>query len=155
VDIKLGNKYPSTALSNLAPHPFVFEEVECASMEGFLQGLKFKDPEMQKHICTLAGVKAKKSGAKKNWQRTQTLWWKGQPIPRDSQEYQDLLDRAYWALYTQNSKARAALLATRDATLTHSIGRSKASETVLTKTEFISRLHEIRRHLQTEDFVEY
>ena len=45
MDIKSGNKYPSGALSNFAPHPFVLDGNEVNSMEGFLQGLKFKSRE--------------------------------------------------------------------------------------------------------------
>jgi predicted NAD-dependent protein-ADP-ribosyltransferase YbiA (DUF1768 family) len=140
MDIKSGNKYPSRALSNFAPHPFVLDGVQCASMEGFLQALKFKNPEMQKHICSLVGFAAKRAGSKKNWQRDQTLYWKGVPIKRDSDEYQCLLDAAYSAMFSQNEKAAKALLATGDATLTHSIGRSNKNETVLTAQEFCSRL---------------
>ena len=153
MDIKSGSGYQSSALSNFAPHPFTFRGVECASMEGFLQGLKFENPEMQRHICTLVGIAAKRAGAKKNWQSKQTLYWQGVPIGRDSQEYQQLLDEAFETLYTTNEKAKKALLATRSATLTHSIGRTKVSETVLTKKEFCSRLTKIRRKLQTDDFL--
>jgi hypothetical protein len=123
-------------------------------MEGFLQSLKFKDPEMQSHICTLTGKAAKRAGAKKKWFKTQTLYWRGEPIKRDSEEYQDLLDRAYTAMFSQNEKAQKALLATKSATLTHSIGRRKINETVLTQQEFCSRLTDIRRYLQTKDFIE-
>lgn len=152
MEIKSGNSYPAGALSNFAPHPFELDGVEINSMEGFLQSLKFKEPAMQVEICKLVGAKAKRSGANKNWQRDQTLYWQGTAYKRDSQEYQDLLDRAYLAMFSQNSKARKALLATLNAKLTHSIGRSKISETVLTKKEFCSRLMQIRLHLQTQDF---
>jgi predicted NAD-dependent protein-ADP-ribosyltransferase YbiA (DUF1768 family) len=155
MDIKSGKTYPSKALSNFAPHPFVFDGIECNSMEGFLQSLKFENPEMQKHICTLVGFKAKKAGSKKNWQRTQTLYWRGMPYKRDSREYQELLDMAYDALFRQNKKAKNALLATGNANLTHSIGRNRKSETVLTQQEFCSRLMKIRKQLQTEDVLEY
>ena len=151
MDIKSGSSYPAGALSNFAPHPFTFDGVEIASMEGFLQSLKFKDADMQEHICTLVGAKAKRSGAKKNWQREQTLWWRGNPIKRDSDEYQELLDNVYEAMFTQNEKARKALLASRDANLTHSIGRTKISETVLTKTEFCRRLMKIRSRIRHEE----
>jgi hypothetical protein len=124
-------------------------------MEGFLQALKFKNPDMQKHICTLVGFAAKKAGSGKNWQRDQTLYWKDKAIKRDSAEYQELLDGAYWALFSQNEKARKALLATGDANLTHSIGRNKKSETVLTKQEFCSRLMDIRFKLKNTDILEY
>ncbi len=58
MDIGSGTGYPSASLSNFAPHAFVIDGVECASMEGFLQSLKFQDPEMQKHVCTLVDKKS-------------------------------------------------------------------------------------------------
>ena len=155
MDIKAGNPYPAGALSNFAPHPFVFRDVQVSSMEGFLQSLKFKEPDMQKHICTLVGKKAKYTGKNKPWYKTQTLWWNGNPIKRDSQEYQDLLDEAYNAMFDQNEKARKALLATGNAVLKHSIGRRKINETVLTQKEFCSRLTDIRDRIHLEQFVEF
>lgn len=153
VDIRAGTS--SGALSNFAARPFVFRGVECNSMEGLLQSLKFKEPEMQKHICTLVGKKAKFSGKNKNWQRTQILYWQGQEIKRDSQEYQELLDEAFETLFTQNEKAKAALLATGNATLRHSIGKRKINETVLTEREFCSRLTELRKRLIAEQFMDF
>ena len=155
MDIKAGNKYPAGALSNFAPHPFILDGVQCNSIEGWLQSLKFKEPEMQEHICTLVGLKAKRAGKGKNWQRTQTLYWRGQPIKRDSDEYQDILDRAYVAMFTQNQKARKALLATGSAKLTHSIGWHKENETVLTKREFCSRLMNIREEFRMSNFMRF
>ena len=143
MNIGSGNAYPSNALSNFAPHPFVIDGIECNSMEGFLQSLKFESEDMQKYVCTLVGYGAKKKGAKKNWQQSQTLYWKGKEIKRSSQAYQDLLDKAYTALY-QNDKFKAALLASGKATLTHSIGRNKETETILTVREFCSRLTKLR-----------
>ena len=147
MDIGSGTGWPSAALSNFTPHPFVIDGVECASMEGFLQSLKFKEPDMQVEVCKLVGKAAKFKGKKKKWWRTQTLYWQGQEVKRDSQEYQDLLDRAFDAL-AQNTGFQKALLATGKATLTHSIGKSKIQETVLTKQEFCSRLMKIREKLQ-------
>lgn len=147
MDIGSGTGWPSAALSNFTPHPFIIDGVECASMEGFLQSLKFKEPDMQVEVCKLVGKAAKFKGKKKKWWRTQTLYWQGQEFKRDSQEYQDLLDRAFDAL-AQNTGFQKALLATGKATLTHSIGKSKEQETVLTKQEFCSRLTKIRDNLQ-------
>lgn len=147
MDIKSGAGYPASALSNFAPHGFTVRGVDCASMEGFLQSLKFKNPDMQREVCKLVGKVAKARGAKKNWQRTQTLYWQGEPIQRSSTGYQDLLDDAYMALMC-NTKFQKALLSTGNATLKHSIGRKKASETVLTVQEFCGRLTDIRDHLQ-------
>ena len=147
MDIGSGSGFPSAALSNFAPHPFVIDGVECNSMEGFLQSLKFKDPAMQVEVCKLVGKAAKFKGKKKKWWKTQTLFWQGREFKRDSQEYQDLLDRAFDAL-AENASFQKALLATGKATLTHTIGKTNASETVLTRAEFCSRLLKIRARLQ-------
>ena len=68
---------------------------------------------------------------------------------RSSQEYQDLLDRAFDAL-SENKSFQKALIASGKSVLTHEIGKSKESETVLTKREFISRLNKIRERLLKE-----
>lgn len=65
MDIGSGAPWPSCALSNFAPHEFVIDGIRCSSMEGFLQSLKFKSPEMQEHVCTLVGKAAKFKGKKK------------------------------------------------------------------------------------------
>ena len=149
MDIGSGSGFPSAALSNFAPHPFVFDGVECNSMEGLLQSFKFSNPEMQREVCKLVGKQAKFKGKKKKWFKTQTLFWQGEEFKRDSEAYQELLDRAFDALST-NEGFKRALLATGNSTLTHSIGKTKQSETVLTRTEFCSRLTAIRERLQCE-----
>jgi predicted NAD-dependent protein-ADP-ribosyltransferase YbiA (DUF1768 family) len=143
MDIGSGNTYPANALSNFAPHPFEIDGVPCNSMEGFLQSLKFESKEMQEYVCTLVGYAAKKKGRNKNWKQPQILYWREIPIKRDSREYQDLLDHAYTELY-KNTKFKAALEASGKAVLTHSMGKSKKSETVLTTREFCSRLTKLR-----------
>jgi len=149
MDIGSGNTYPAGALSNFAPHPFEIDGIPCNSMEGFLQSLKFKSEDMQKEVCLLVGKKAKFKGKKKNWYITQTLWWKGVEIDRHSQEYQDLLDKAF-GLLAKNTKFRSALLATQNAVLTHSIGKRDAHKTILTTQEFCSRLTRIREQMKQD-----
>lgn len=151
--MNVGSKgqYPANALSNFTPHAFIIDCVQCGSMEGFLQSLKFKSPEMQEHICTLVGYGAKKAGARKNWKEKQILWWRGQPIARRSKEYTILLTRAYDAMYDCSAKLRAALVdAGPQAVFTHSMGRSNENETVLTEREFCSQLHRLQRRLFNE-----
>lgn len=144
MDIGSYNSYPSNALSNFSAHPFIIDGVECNSMEGFLQSLKFKDIEMQKYVCTLVGVQAKYKGKKKKWWQTQTLYWQGVEYKRDSEEYQNLLKRAYTEM-CKNTAFRNAILASGDATYTHSIGKKKINETVLTEKEFCSLLNMCRK----------
>ena len=150
MDIKSGKTYPSCALSNFSPHPFELDGVECASMEGFLQGLKFKNPDMQVEVCKLVGFAAKKKGSKKNWKQEGVLWWKGESIDRFADEYQELLDRAYDAI-AKNSGFRKALLASNDAVITHSIGKRKEKDTILTTREFCGRLMRLRAKIKHEE----
>lgn len=146
MDIGSKHGYPASALSNFSPHPFVIDGVECASMEGFLQSLKFDKPDVQKEVCKLTGFAAKQRGRGRTpvWQRLQTLWWLGNPIDRHSQDYQDLLDRAYTAMYEHSDSFRRALKASGKSVLKHSIGRTNPSETILTISEFCKRLTSLR-----------
>jgi len=152
MDISSKGSYPSNKLSNFAGHRFTLDEVQINSMEGFLQSLKFKSPEMQAEVCKLVGFSAKKKGSSKDWRKTQTLYWKGTEIKRDSDDYQTLLDRAYNAMFEQSDSFRRALIASGESTLTHKMGKNKKSETVLTTNEFISRLYKIRRKLKQKLF---
>jgi len=64
MDIRSGS--PAGRLSNFSPHPFIFDGVECASMEGLLQSFKFDKPHIQAVVCQLVGIKAKRRGQKRN-----------------------------------------------------------------------------------------
>ena len=150
MDIGSKNGFPASNLSNFHPHKFVIDGVECNSMEGFLQSLKFSNPDMQKEVCKLVGKAAKFKGKKKKWYRTQTLYWQSKEYKRDSDEYQELLDRAYDAM-AENISFQKALLATNNSALTHSMGKRNQNETVLTVQEFISRLYRIRDKLQKKE----
>ena len=147
MDVGSKHGYPASALSNFSPHPFVIDGIQCSSMEGWLQSLKHSNPEMQKHICTLVGYAAKKSSKHKNWQRNQTLYWQGVEYDRQGDEYQKLLDRAYEAM-AANDSFRRALLASGDAVLTHSMGRTNSKETILTQSEFCGRLMRLRERIR-------
>lgn len=57
MDIGSGSGYPAGNLSNFHPYQFEIDGVTCNSMEGFLQSLKFSNPEMQEHVCSLVGKK--------------------------------------------------------------------------------------------------
>jgi hypothetical protein len=146
MEIKAKGKYPASDLSNFAGHKFVLRGFEIASMEGLLQGLKFKEPALQAEIFKLIGFAAKKRGSNKNWQITQTLWFQGVPIARESEEYQQLLTEAYNALF-ENKNFQEALRASGDEALSHNMGRTDARETVLTRGEFINQLYRLRKLL--------
>ena len=144
MDIGKGSGGVAGRLSNFTPRKFIFDGVECNSIEGVLQSFKFKNPDMQKEICKLAGLGAKQRGASKNWRQYQKLYWNGVEYKRDSKEYQDLLDRLYQSVYEQNDNFRRDLQSCKGVTFTHSLGKHKKSETVLTTQEFCSRLTKLR-----------
>lgn len=145
MDIGSGKGYPHSKLSNFAPNPFKIDGVRCASMEGFLQSLKFDKEHIEEEVCKMVGKQAKFRGKKRNkaWKSRQTLWWRGVAYKRNSDEYQELLDRAYKAL-SKNRKFMKALKSTMKSNLKHSIGSSKIKDTVITEREFCSRLEKLR-----------
>lgn len=148
MEIYSKNGYPSASLSNFAPHQFVFDGVQCNSMEGLLQSFKFNSKNIQIEVCKLVGLEALHYGASRNtaWKFKHTLWWNEKPYPRCSQEYSELLDSAYLAL-AQNEEFKQALIDTGEVLLTHSMGRAKKNDTILTESEFCGRLMAIRKIL--------
>jgi len=104
MDIGSKSKYPAGKLSNFTGFSFEFDGVHIASMEGFLQALKFENESAQEITCSLVGFPAKKKGKGRNkyWQSKQTLWWRSVAHPRKSKAYQYILNRAYNALFKQN-----------------------------------------------------
>lgn len=146
IDIYSKGEYPSNVLSNFYKNSFVIDGICCASMEGFLQSLKVKSPDRQRRIRLLCGIEAKKAPywyENIRWKLTGTLYWKGNAINRFSDEYQRLLDEAYFCLY-KNENFRTALADSIGYKLCHSIGKHSAKKTVLTEYEFISRLNKLR-----------
>ncbi|AUM58419.1 hypothetical protein KNT81_gp061 [Proteus phage phiP4-3] len=144
IDIHSRGPWPSCALSNFAEHPFKMDNRLFGSIEGFLQGLKIKDPKEQAEVFKLHGLKAKLAGPK---MKNDTMWYNGCPINRHSEAYKRLLVRAYIHMFNQNKSFRDALRATGDKTLVHTIGCENKFETILTNQEFCGILTSLRRRL--------
>lgn len=142
MDVGSGKGYPCDALSNFAPHEFVIDGVTCASMEGFLQSLKFDNIHIQDDVCGMVGKQALFRGKKHNkfWKSRQTLWWRGTKYERDSEEYECLIRRAYKQLELNRSFRDAILAAGKSCVFTHSIGKRRKCDTVLTEAEFCRML---------------
>ena len=144
-DIGSTSEWPAGELSNFTEHHFTYDSVQCFSMEGLLQALKYEDPRRQKEICRMVGREAKAMGNKcpRNWKLSGMLFWQGYLFNRHGDEYQELLSEAYLAV-SRNKKFRDALLATGDAQLIHTLGKDSPYKTVLTSDEFCSRLMVLR-----------
>lgn len=149
IDIRFHLNGPAGGLSNMYPNTFFFDGVRCESMEGLLQAFKLRDEAKQAAMCAQSGYEAKLLGKTGDgWRSTQTLHWKGKVYDRDSIEYQKLLDRAYQAL-SENRGFQNALLETAGHTLTHRLGSTDPHYTVLTQAEFLTRLVQLRRVIQS------
>lgn len=147
LDITSHSEYPINLLSNFAETDFIFDGIKIKSMEGFLQSLKTNSTEAQEYICQLNGLQAKGMGKKLNKQRNydfQNLYWRGKLINRNSEEYQNLLKKVYFARYQQDDNFRFALEYTKNYTLTHELGGTNPKRTLLTQEEFINNLNVLR-----------
>lgn len=133
-------------LSNLADRPFVMDGIHFLSLEGFLQCIKTNDSEIQMSFCKMTGKQAKRAGRTLEWQQHQTLYWKGKAYGRHTEEYQQLISRAFQESYHQSEEFRTLLAATGDAVLIHSIGKQDPTQTILTESEFVNRLLFLREY---------
>lgn len=136
----------SKLLSNLYPITFKFRGKTCASIEGVLQGCKYKDKKLQNLVLKYYGLDAYHTRAINNpnfWGNDGILYWQGKAMKRDGEEYQQFLDELYFCA-SKNLIYKNALLATGDKYLMHHIGRENIKETVLTRYEYELRLNSLR-----------
>ena len=150
LDIRSNGLYPSNVLSNLCSNGFRFDGMICGSMEGFLQSLKRKELDKQRQICSMKGGNARKMSVT-SWQTDQIVWWKGQAIDRQSEEYQQLIRRAYQAMFEQSERFRTALMQTRGMNLAHSSGEVNPYKTILTPAELCGILIQLRDNYDKRD----
>ena len=150
VDIWSKSKYPADVLSNLCSNVFRFDGMMCGSMEGFLQSLKQRDRDKQQQICSMKGRNAKNMTST-GWQTDQIVWWKGVAIDRQSDDYTQLVRRAYQAMFDQSDRFRAALMSTRGMKLFHSRGEANPYKTILTEQEFCQILTDMRDSYDKRD----
>lgn len=144
-------------LSNFSADPFELDRQKFASVEGFIQGIKFHyDDDRRLHAFELTGMKAKKIGRLAKRDR---VWWDGMEIIYGSMFHHSVIARAIAAKFEQNRGALAALIATRGLTLTHNTGTPEPADTCLPATIFCTILTNIRqdalKKLPKVDIVNY
>ncbi len=150
IDIHSKGEYPANVLSNFYPNAFVFDGVKCASMEGFLQSLKFKGKKKQRKVCELTGFEAKNIGKKKwIWKISGNIYWKGEKIKRISSEFDNLINKAFTCLLSNETFVKA-IKDSMNYTYTHSIGKHNKRTTVLTEEEFINVLNKTRDFINSK-----
>lgn len=137
-------------LSNLYPMSFKFRGKKVNSIEGVLQGIKYKDKKTQNHVFKYSGLDAyhtRGANAKDFWGNEGKLYWQGREMDRKSEEYQLFLDELYISA-VKNPLYKRILLATGDKYLLHHIGNEDINQTVLTRFEYEERLNSLREFIK-------
>ena len=137
-------------LSNLFPLKFKFRGKKVNSIEGVLQGIKYKDKKTQNKVLKYSGIDAyhtRVANEQDFWGNTQKLYWQGKEFDRNSNEYQLFIDELYISA-SKNPLYQRFLLSTGDKYLLHHIGKENPNETVLTRDEYEIRLNTLREFLR-------
>lgn len=140
----------SKSLSNFEPRNFTIDGVHCASIEGFIQSLKFKDIDKQKEVCLTVGPIAKSLGnaATRDWKNDYILYWQGVEYDRRSDEYEKLITRMYDCVFDQNAEYKKLIKESIPYILIHSMGRSYFYQTTLTQKEFVNQIYRLQGRLE-------
>ena len=144
-------------LSNFSDDPFELDGRRFASVEGFIQGIKFPDGDPRRSLAFVSvGAQAKRIGhdafdpKSAVWGR-RVVWWGREQIPFGSFMHQRLIERAIRAKFEQNERARRALLATAGTKLTHDMGHPESRYTSLPARVFCDILTRIRTELLAKE----
>ena len=150
IDINSSASGPVGRLSNYTERHFTLDGVECRSLEGALQSLKCPNQERQCEICRLVGGRASKAGRAFDWEWNQLLYWHGRTYPRQSDDYQRLISRIYDAAFEQDVSFREDLSAMKGKKISHRMGRTDPSQTILTRNEFIAQLERLMARVKDD-----
>jgi len=132
-------------LSNFSSDSFIIDGETMASVEGFIQGIKFPESDSRRQAAfQSSGIDAKRFGKKAE---RKFAWWRERAIVYGSKEHHQLIERAIRAKFSQNLDARRALIATEDLALTHDTGKPEPVNSSLPANVFCDILTRIRQEL--------
>lgn len=147
-DIHPEGRHPEDILSRLCNNDFCYENVQCGCMEAFLLSLRYQDPEIQRKVCRMDSSDLShflKWYPAPDWIEKQILWWKGDPMKRDSREYQRLIFEAFSEMFVWSARFRFVLMQTENKKLIYNSGNHDPSKSLLTDEEFCDILTKLRR----------
>ena len=127
---------------------FEFRGIKLYSIESFFQGIKFKDKELQKQVFKYSGIPAVviKETSDYDWKTTGIIYFQGESIKRDSQEYELLVTELYISAI-QNPLYRN-ILKKCDKYILHEMGTLNKEDTVFTRYEFERQLNCLKDFLK-------
>ena len=141
------------SLSNLYPYSFVMDDYSILSIEGFLQSIKTDDFKEKEKMWGMSGIKCWKYGQLfNNWKDTQILYDNyGYGIMRQSDYYDFLIQKAFDCLF-ENEEFNKRLKESLPYKITHSMGKTDKTDSVLTKDEYIRNMERLRDKLREKRF---
>ena len=141
----------SKLLSNLFHYEFNFYDCDFGSIEGFFQGIKFKDPEVQKLVFKYSGREAValKDASGYDWTTTGNIYFLGKEIKRDSIEYDNLINELYFRVL-KNPLYRNVLKKC-NLPIIHPIGKESKEETTFTRYEFEHMLNSLSSYVKEKE----
>jgi len=116
-------------LSNFANYPFVIEKQHCASVEGFIQAIKYPHGSVKRWRTFLQSGKTAKAASVSA--PLPSVWWRGVQIPYGSSQHHALID-------------------TGDLVLLHDTGAKESPNTSLPASTFCDILTRLRTKLQQQ-----
>lgn len=132
------------ALANFPLFPFILDGLVLASVEGFIQGIKFPDGDATREAAFLShSLSAKQMGERAE---RVSVWWNGQSFPYGSGGHHRQIARAIRAKLFFNEGTRLALRATDGLKLVHDLG-PESPNTSLPSAVFCHILTELRDEL--------
>jgi len=152
LDIRFNRPSPLCELSNLWPRRFKFRGLECNSIEGVLASL-FAPTWKREEIVKLSGFEA--FYAIDGFRVRNFMFFDGY-IDRFSKEYGDFLYDLYYSAFSQCDFSKEILVTTSkfDIELVHSVGKSGKQNTILTESEYITTLNNVRMQLTGDEYEE-
>ncbi|MBR8653351.1 hypothetical protein KDH83_08540 [Achromobacter sp. Marseille-Q0513] len=133
------------ALSNFCLSPFVLDGALYASIEGFIQGIKFPEGDPVRAAAFQAsGWDAKHLG---DGARRDAVHWQDARIAYGSAEHHRLIERAIRARVSQSTGLRQALASTAGAAIAHETGAPESPATSLPATVFCRILETLREDI--------
>lgn len=136
---------PARVLSNLNPYEFYYFGHIANSIEAVLQSLKYSDRRDKIKCYKYRGLDAYHLRGMEPyaWEKDGILYTPYGKIDRFSEDYQKFIDKLYFSVF-RNSLYRNNLFLSGDKKLDHTHGENKKEQTILTRTEYISRLYALR-----------
>lgn len=142
------NDWRGVALSNFPLSPFMLDGNLFASIEGFIQGIKFPDGDQRRiQAFQSSGWDAKNLGEQAD---RSGAYWANQRIPYGSDDHHRLIARAIRARIEQSAGLREVLTSTIGLTLVHETGHQEAPTTSLPAVVFCRVLSDLRDELSAD-----